>query len=149
MHCFRLTRHPELSGEGGRRYAGRWHGGGRPIVYTAQTDALAILEVRVNLDIAFDLLPSDYWLVRIEIVDGYAVEQAQLRAADPETAAFGDAWLAASSRGERAGALSVPSIVAPYSRNLLLNPQAPNFETAVRMKDAVAFAFDPRLWRGA
>jgi RES domain-containing protein len=57
MLCFRLTRHPDLSGEGGRLNAARWHSAGRPIVYTAESDALAILEVRVNLDLAFDLLP--------------------------------------------------------------------------------------------
>jgi len=148
MQCYRLTRHPDLSGEGGRLYPGRWHSIRHPIVYTAESDALAILEVRVNLDLAFDLLPSDYRLVRIEVDDGFPIEEARLLATSPEASAFGDAWLAASRRGERAGALRVESAVAPFSRNLLLCPQAPGFAAAVRMTDVVPFAFDPRLWRG-
>ena len=106
MHCYRITRHPDLAGEGGRRFSARWHSGGHPIIYTAESDALAILEVRVNLDLSFDLLPSDYWLVRIEIADDYPVEDTGLRATSPETAAFGDAWLTTSTRGDRAAWLS-------------------------------------------
>jgi RES domain-containing protein len=149
MFCFRLTRHPDLSGEGGRLNAARWHSGGQPILYTAESDALAILEVRVNLDLSFDLLPPEYWMVRIEVDDRWPVEDAALEARSPEAAAaFGDGWLTESSRGNRPGVLRVGSVVARFSRNLLLNPQAPGFASAVRVTDVVSFTFDPRLWRG-
>lgn len=149
MLCYRLTRHPDLSGEGGRLYPARWHSLSHPIVYTAESDALAILEIRVNLDLAFDLLPSDYRIVRIEIADHLPMETASLPADSPQSAAFGDAWLVASDRGERAAALRVRSVVARHSTNVLLNPRAPGFPAAVSIVDDEPFSFDPRLWKSA
>lgn len=149
MLCYRLTRHPDLSGEGGRLYPARWHSLSHPIVYTAESDALAILEVRVNLDISFDLLPADYRLVQVEIADDLPIEVATLAADSPKSAAFGDAWLVASDRGERAPALRVHSVVARHSTNVLLNPRAPGFPAGVSIVSDEPFSFDARLWRSA
>jgi RES domain-containing protein len=146
MLCYRLTRFPDLTGEGGRLVSGRWHSAGSPIIYAAESDALCILEVRVNLDIGFDLLPLDYRLQIIEIDHLYQIETAEMSPSDPGTRAFGDAWLAASSAGTRSPILRVRSIVAPSSHNLLLNPMAPKFAAAVRTRSANRFEFDPRLW---
>ncbi len=65
MRLWRLTRavHADLSGEGARRFGGRWNSPGRPLVYTAAEAALTVLEVRVHLDLPFELLPDDYVLL--------------------------------------------------------------------------------------
>ena len=71
MIFWRLTLRPhaDLSGQGGRCADGRWHTRGRPVVYCATSAALAALEVRVHLDLPFELLPDDYVLMRIEAPD--------------------------------------------------------------------------------
>ena len=71
MRLWRLTRavHADLSGEGARRFGGRWNSPGRPLVYTAAEAALTVLEVlevRVHLDLPFELLPDDYVLLTID-----------------------------------------------------------------------------------
>ena len=62
--CRRLNAH--LTGEGARRFGGRWNSAGVPVVYLAEHPALAALEVRVHLDLPFDLLPADFTLMRID-----------------------------------------------------------------------------------
>ena len=65
MRLWRLTRQPfaDLQGTGAERFGGRWNQPGLPMVYTATEAALAVLEIRVQLDIAFELLPDDYVLI--------------------------------------------------------------------------------------
>lgn len=78
MIAWRLCRRPYavLDGEGARRFGGRWNSPGRPLVYLADHPALAALEVRVHLDLPFDLLPSDYVLMQVDIPDPESIEPA-------------------------------------------------------------------------
>src|SRR6266851_4258830 len=39
-----------FTGEGARLFGGRWNSPGRPVIYTAQSQALAALEILVHLD---------------------------------------------------------------------------------------------------
>ncbi|MBS0562364.1 MAG: RES domain-containing protein [Proteobacteria bacterium] len=140
MQAWRLARRPfaDLSGEGARRFGGRWNSPGRPVVYAAADAALAVLEVRVHLDLPPDLLPEDYVLMALDL-DGIGAERL---AEMPEDArAFGDAWLAEG----RSAVLDVPSALVPESRNLLLNPAHPEAARA-RIGSIRPFAFDRRLW---
>ncbi len=140
MILWRLCRlaHANLSGEGGRLYSGRWHSAGRPIIYTATEPSLAVLEVRVNLDVPFELLPDDYVLVSIETGPADLETLATL----PENPrAHGDAWL----QEQRTLLLAVPSVIIPQARNVLINPAHPAAAPA-RIVRAEPFNFDPRLW---
>ena len=69
--AWRLCREPyaDLNGEGARLYGGRWNTPGRPLVYAASTAALAVLEVRVHLDLPPELLPDDYVLMTVDLGD--------------------------------------------------------------------------------
>jgi RES domain-containing protein len=138
--AWRLCRAPfaDLTGEGARRYGGRWNEPGRPIVYAASNAALAVLEVRVHLDLTPDLLPDDYLLLTIDLHD-LATEEAANIPADP--AAFGDAWL----RERRTPVLRVPSLIVPESSNILVNPAHPDAAQASIIARR-RFAFDRRLW---
>lgn len=140
MLAWRLCREPfaDLTGEGARRYGGRWNTPGRPLVYAASGAALAVLEVRVHLDLPPELLPDDYVLLAIDLGD-MAVEELTRLPADP--AAFGDTWLA----GQRTPVLRVPSVIVPESPNTLLNPAHPA-AGQVRIVGRRRFAFDRRLW---
>jgi RES domain-containing protein len=141
MNLWRLCRRPhaDLSGEGARRLGGRWNSPGRPVVYMAEHPALAALEVRVHLDLPFDLLPADFVLVRIALPDRLATNLDRI---PPETISHGDAWL----MGARSAALRVPSVLIPHSWNVLLNPRHSKAGQA-RVLTIEPFGFDPRLWQ--
>lgn len=130
--------HADLSGTGARLHGGRWNTPGRPMVYMAATPELAVLEVRVHLDLPPELIPDDFVLAEID-VSGLAVEAVDDAPADSAT--FGDAWLAA----QRTPLLRVPSFILPEASNLLLNPAHPQ-ASAARVTGMRDFAFDRRLW---
>jgi RES domain-containing protein len=129
----------DLSGEGARRFGGRWNTPGLPIVYLAEHPALAVLEIRVHLDLPPDLLPDDYALMQADLPD----EPPEIIAAMPTNPrASGDRWL----RANGTAVLRVPSILVPDTTNLLLNPTHPRAAEA-RIVRTTAFQFDRRLWR--
>lgn len=140
MNAWRLCRRPfaDLSGEGARLHGGRWNSPGQAVVYAASTAALALLEVRVHLDLPLDLLPADYVLMEIDLAD-LEVETVTTLPADPAT--FGDTWLAE----RRTPVLQVPSLIVPESANLLINPAHPETATA-GVAGQREFVFDRRLW---
>jgi Uncharacterized conserved protein len=140
MLAWRLCRDAfaDLGGEGARLYGGRWNRAGRPLVYAASTAALAVLEVRVHLDIPPDLVPDDYVLLTIDLGE-LSVETLSAVPEDPQ--AFGEEWL----RAQRTPVLQVPSAIVPESTNLLLNPAHPQ-AGAARIVNSRPFDFDRRLW---
>ena len=89
---WRICRRPfaDLSGEGARLYGGRWNAPGRPLIYAAETAALAVLEVRVHLDLDWDMLPDDYVLVAI---DTAAIVAETIHEFPDDPRAVGDAWI--------------------------------------------------------
>lgn len=142
MRLWRICRRPyaDLSGEGARLFGGRWNSPGRPVVYTAETAALAVLEVRVHLDLTWDLLPADFVLVRIETGKrGKTPIKAAAKATDE--VAYGDAWL----HSLRSPLLRVPSAIVPESRNVLINPLHPD-AASIAVASIRSFKFDQRLW---
>jgi RES domain-containing protein len=129
-----------LSGEGARRFGGRWNSPGRAVVYAADHPALAVLEVRVHLDLPPELLPADYVLMRLS----FPADAQTLPALPGKPRDAGDSWLAET----RSPVLRVPSVLVPDASNLLLNPAHPGAAGA-RVEAIDPFAFDPRLWLGA
>lgn len=139
MIGWRLCRRPfaDLRGEGARRLGGRWNSPGRPVVYLAEHPALAVLEVRVHLDLPLDLLPSDFALIRVQVPDGPTIDQAPVDG----TIAVGNAWLTRAP----GATLRVPSILVPQSWNILFNPLHADAQRA-EVQAIEDFRFDPRLW---
>ena len=77
MKVYRIEREKYLSttlkGLGAAKTEGyRWNSLNTYLVYTAESRALATLEVSVHLDLAEDL-PTDRWFVEIEIPDDIEV----------------------------------------------------------------------------
>lgn len=147
MVLFWITQAPfaDLSGKGGLYASARWHTRGRPIVYTASSRALAILERLVHTDP--EDIPSNLVLLTVEVPGELSMEQ--VGSVPIEThgellpawcAAAGDAWLA---RGETV-LLRVPSALVPEEPNFLMNPLHPD-SSHLRVSETRSFAFDPRL----
>ena len=147
--AWRITKRKHLkeafTGKGARKYGGRWNSPGMPIVYTSETQSLAVLEMLVHLEQP-DLLQR-YVLIPVTI-DETLIEKldrsrlpGQWQAASPvELRAIGDEW---ASRNTSV-ALQVPSALVPAEDNLLLNPAHANFKKLI-IGDPVSFAFDQRL----
>jgi RES domain-containing protein len=139
MDAWRLCRrrYADLSGEGARRFGGRWNSPGRAVVYLADHPALAALEVRVHLDLPFELLPADYVLMHVTVPD----TPNMVYTANEESVALGNAWL----KSGESPALRVPSVLVPHAWNILWNPQHADASQA-DIRSIEAFVFDPRLW---
>jgi RES domain-containing protein len=135
-----------FSGEGARRYGGRWNSKGTAVVYTAQSQSLAALEIMVHAE--FPELLEHYAVIPVAIEDGLIekVDVATLpndwRAypASRAARAIGDDWVASGT----SVALQVPSVVIPSESNFLLNPAHRDF-AKLKIGEATAFEFDPRF----
>ncbi len=137
-----------LSGEGARQVGGRWNHRGTPLVYLAESIALATLELLVHLQDA-EILPN-YALAEIRF-DSSLVRE--LRAEDlpgdwnvfphpASTREIGQQWI--DARGS--ALLKVPSSVSPREANYLLNPEHPDAND-VEVAAVLDHAFDPRLFK--
>jgi len=118
-----------LSGEGARRYGGRFNTPFTPLVYTASSRALAALEIVVNLDTEHTL-PA-YWIAKIIMPDALVETMAvadmpvgwdAISIHTPISARWGNLWC------ERGRAIAVPSVIVPEEHNILLNPRHPRFD---------------------
>ena len=136
---WRICRRPfaDLSGEGARLNGGRWNAPGRPLIYAAETAALAVLEVRVHLDLDWDMLPEDYVLVAI---DTAAIVAETIHEFPDDPRAVGDAWI----ESRRSALLRVPSWIVPESYNVLINPAHPD-APSIKLGPIRPYQFDRRL----
>lgn len=135
-----------FSGEGARRFSGRWNSPGVAVVYLSEHQSLAALEIFVHLQ---PLLPQTKYLAYFVEWEEAQTEALSLKKLPsgwrnsppgPATMQFGDQWV----REARSVVLAVPSAILPGERNFLVNPAHPDFGK-LRRRKAVAFAFDPRL----
>jgi len=140
----------DLSGEGARLYGGRWNPPGLPVLYTAESVALAVLETLANVPPDFldanlfsrviIALPDDAKISTIpisELPSNWSTYPAPV-----ELSGIGREWLA---KGKSLG-LRVPSVVAGGEGwNLLLNPKHPDF-MLVKVAGIAPFHFDTRLF---
>jgi RES domain-containing protein len=131
-----------LSGEGARRYGGRWNVPGTAVVYAAESRALAVLETFVHL--ALEARALRFVLVTLELPGRFKVERhsgARPPRALAESQHVGGTWL---ERGAHL-ALVVPSVLVPQEKNYVLNVAHAQF-AAVRVANRESFSFDGRLW---
>jgi RES domain-containing protein len=141
---WRISNHADLSGDGGRRIAARWHNAGAPVVYLTSSPASALLEALVH-ELSLDELPESYQWLEVDVGDGVRV------APPPElppgwqrdlskTRALGDAWL----KDAPTPLLEVPSVIVPKTANYLLNPRHPKADD-VRIASVIRYPLDLRF----
>lgn len=153
MKVFRIEREKyledTLKGIGARLQNDfRWNSFGTSLVYTADSRALATLEIAVHLDLSEDL-PSDRYFVEIEIPDDlmilevYPADLPKGWNAKPPTKItqlIGDEFM---SQNEGA-VLKVPSSIVPQEFNYLINPNHSDIEK-IKVFKAEKMTFDRRL----
>jgi RES domain-containing protein len=140
-----------FSGEGARRFGGRWNSRGVLMVYCSSSLALAAIELFVHLEPS--QAPPDLVSISATLSD---VEPA--RALEPDelppywwtddaltqTRAIGDEWV----RSSASLALRVPSVPIRSEWNLLVNPMHPRIRD-VEIDPPQPFVFDARMFRRA
>lgn len=144
MRVYRIARAEfaeDLTGKGAALRGGRWNRRGIPMIYSANSTALATLEVRVNIDIDLPELSR----VVMEIPDDLVPATAPVYFADLNASRkHGSTW--ATDQADIC--LKVFSSVLPNaddSFNVLINPAHPKIDQ-VRIVDITTFEFDSRLF---
>lgn len=136
-----------FSGEGARLYGGRWNPKGHAVIYTAESQSLALLEMLVQ----DEPLRARYVLIPAQLPADLAISQIEASAlpADWRTLgardalqAIGRTWL----QDGTSAVLAVPSAVVPAEHNYLLNPRHPDF-TRIVIGAPKALDVDMRLLR--
>jgi RES domain-containing protein len=153
MVVFRIERErylkTTLTGVGASMSEGyRWNSLNTRIIYTAETRALATLEVSVHLDLSEDL-PNDRYYVEIEIPEELTIQEVKLEdlpkdwnAKPPTliTQTIGDDFVFYNE----SAILKVPSSIVPQEFNYLINPNHPD-SSKIKVMSAVKMIFDSRL----
>jgi len=135
-----------MDGEGARIAGGRWNPPGLPVVYLAETRALAALEMLVHLDRLARQMPLVIIEVEFpdslinEVFPGDLPQDWNLAVGADPLRRLGADWL----RGMRTFAMRVPSAVIPEEANFLINPRHPD-AAMIRVGHPVPWRFDARL----
>lgn len=138
-----------FDGEGARLLGGRWNSPGLPLVYMAESAALAALEMLVHLGTGAIL--RAYVLISCSFDQAIALNLDRSRLpsnwrsypAPPELQLIGNEWL----KNGRSAVLEVPNAIIPAESNYLLNPHHADFGS-IRVSEPDPFEFDLRLLRG-
>lgn len=136
-----------FSGEGARLYGGRWNPKGWAMIYTAESQSLALLELMVQDDplraryvLIPAHLPGDLPETRVQV--GQLPDGWRTIGARDVLQEMGRAWLESGVTA----VLDVPSAVLPGERNYLLNPRHPDF-ARIRIGASEWLDVDTRLLR--
>jgi RES domain-containing protein len=153
MIVFRIEREKHLAttlqGIGASMSKGyRWNSFNTKLVYTAESRALATLEISVHLDLNEDL-PIDRYYVEIEIPDSISILEVHVadlpedwNAKPPTTTTqtIGDDF----TQYNEAAVLKVPSSIVPEEFNYLINPNHPDFRK-IKIVKSYKMNFDTRF----
>ena len=124
-----------LSGEGAARYGGRWNPKGVLAVYCSENSSLAALEIIANLARP-STFPS-YRILDLDVPDGSIATASS---------AIGDTRQAGAEMLQTRLAIVAPSFVNPLERNVVINPDHPDFDK-VLPGTIRPFVLDRRLIR--
>jgi RES domain-containing protein len=137
-----------FSGEGARLYGGRWNSSGVAMIYVAQSQSLAVLEVLVHLDAPallrkYVFLEATFDASLVIELERSLLSLSKNWQSDPVPKAvqkIGDRWAASG----HSAVLRVPSVLVPEESNFLLNPRHPDFGK-IAVSRPQPFRFDARL----
>ena len=142
------ARYPIFDGTGASLIGGRWNSPGRPVVYAAASYAGAMLERLVHAGTG--RMPKNQKVVLMRIPARVSREEWTWDSLPPgwsaddaiASRAFGDAWL---DRG-RSAVLIVPSVLAKYEKNVVINAAHPDVRWIVASRPEKV-VWDLRLFK--
>lgn len=151
MRIWRICREPyaAFSGEGARRFGGRWNSRGVPMVYASTSLALAAIELFVHLEPG--QAPNDLVYLSATLPEEEPARTLQSADLPPTwwtdnaldaTRKLGDAWIAARS----SLALLAPSVPIRAEWNVLVNPLHP-YMSKLQIDPPQPFVFDARMFQ--
>jgi RES domain-containing protein len=139
----------DLSGKGAEITGGRWNRKGTPLIYAADSIALACLETVVHLSGA-DPLPLNRYLIKIDIPPAASKARTRFNSslhpgwdalpAGLVSLDWGTRW----AQSAHHFIAEVPSIVVPEESNVLINPGHPDAKK-LQTKKVRKWTFDIRL----
>lgn len=149
---YRITRekfrHDALSAEGSRLFGARWNPKGIGVLYTTSTPELGLVETLAHAPgVRYEDLPR-YWLSSIEIPDDIRhYSRADLPAYwQDKTYSSTQYWLKDWLVKPDVLAVGMPSVIVPFSANIILHPDHPLFAD-IRLVAQEPIPIDRRLWR--
>lgn len=136
----------DVTGTGAKLYGGRWNPKGIPCLYTSEHLSLALLEKFVHAQGKESM--AGLMLLQMEVPDEeeliYHTDTAQMASDWADNVDYSQ-WMGEQILKETdILAFSVPSVIVPSERNVILNPQAAHFGD-VLFFEAIPFAMDRRL----
>ncbi len=141
-------RHDALSAEGSRLFGGRWNPKGTSVLYTTSTPELGLVETLAHApSVRYEDLPN-YWLSQIELPDdlrSFSADEMPTFWRDKTYDRTQD-WLRAWLEKPDRLAVAVPSVIVPFSQNIIIHTLHPLFDQ-VRLLDQQPLRIDDRLWR--
>lgn len=131
LNCYRIGdpagAYPIFDATGSRLFPGRWNTPSSPTIYASEHYSTALLEMLAH---GSGELPENQHYIEITIPNGLSYEllnTAHLPGWDDTVSSasktYGESW----QQARRSAILIVPSIVARVDRNILINPDHPEF----------------------
>lgn len=149
MRVWRLSRHAycqDRLGEGAKLYGGRWNLQGTCALYCSTARSLAALEYLAHLAGSF---PRDVVLVAVDLPEKSFLDCPDIKElpedwASPFPSLGCQTWGTEWCKSARALGISVPSVIVPEERNVMINCLHPEMArvTLTTIRD---FHFDRRL----
>lgn len=153
MKVFRIEREKylktTLSGVGASLSKGfRWNSLNTRLVYTAESRALALLEISVHLDLSEDL-PTDRYFIELDIPENISIQEVSIQnlpdnwdSKPPITTTqfIGDDFVLEN----KTAVLKVPSSIVPQEYNYLINPNHPDAKK-IKVLSKTLLKFDSRF----
>ncbi|MCE2503753.1 MAG: RES family NAD+ phosphorylase [Chlorobi bacterium] len=135
-----------FSGIGAKEYGGRFNSRGHRVVYTAESIALALLELLVRIHdpesiVDYICIPATFDTKLIKTISLESLPKDWNRhPSSLVSKQIGNAWLQEKS----SPVLRVPSVFVPLEHNYLLNPLHKDFKK-ISIGKAISVPFDKRL----
>ena len=147
LYRFTLEKYSkDISGEGARRYGGRWNSKGNAVLYCSCAISLSLLELLIH-KASYDEIKTNILLtiktpdITVKTLSDTGLKQNWQ--SDIDYCRFiGDSWL---NSGESL-LLKLPSAIIHQEYNILINPAHPDFKT-VDIVSTLFFEFDARLFK--
>lgn len=149
MTVYRFTKEiysHDISGEGAKKWGGRWNSPGLAVVYTSCSISLSLLELLIYQSSYEEIVINQ--LMRIEVPDTFtqtlSVDSLKLNwQHDIDYCRFiGNEFL----QNNTSLMLKVPSAVIPDEYNILINPGHTAFGKCTLLSSGI-FEFDTRLFK--